>query len=203
MGDGVLVRTSQATGPPGELELSDTELVKAARRDRAAFAPLYARYVDRVYRASLRRLGSREGAEDATAQTFMKALVALPTYREDAGSFRSWLFAIAHNVMVDTERARRTVDGLDAAVSLPDPGPEPDAKVVTTEGRHEVRALLLAVAPDQRRVLELRLAGLTTPEIARALDRSPGAVRATQFRAMARLRSLMGLGPSEREQLDA
>jgi DNA-directed RNA polymerase specialized sigma24 family protein len=55
------------------------------------------------------------------------------------------------------------------------------------------------MAPEQRRVLELRLAGLTTAEVAHALDRSPGAIRATQFRAAARLRVLLGIAPTRQE----
>jgi RNA polymerase sigma-70 factor, ECF subfamily len=58
-----------------------------------------------------------------------------------------------------------------------------------------VQILLAAVPPDQRRVLELRLAGLKTAEIARTLGSSPGAVRASQFRAMTRLRLVLGLAP--------
>ncbi len=53
---------------------SDSALVAAARADRRAFAPLYNRYVDPVYRYCLRRLGDRAAAEDATSQVFSKGL---------------------------------------------------------------------------------------------------------------------------------
>ena len=109
-----------ATRGPGRPIAADDELVALAKRDRAAFGPLYDRYADLVYRYCLRRLGNRETAEDATGQTFVKVLAALPTYRDDGPSFRSWLFAIAHNVLVDVERGRRPVEGLDAADTVAD-----------------------------------------------------------------------------------
>src|SRR5687768_11853835 len=99
------MRTARSSPPqdsrpiPGALD-EDARMVALAKRDPRAFAPLYDRYFDPVYRYCYRRLGDGETAADATAQVFAKALAALPRYREDAPSFRSWLFAIAHNVIV-------------------------------------------------------------------------------------------------------
>ena len=59
------------------------------------------------------------------------------------------------------------------------------------------------MAPDQRRVLELRLAGLTTAEIGAALGRNPGAIRAVQHRAVKRLRHLLKGDESSEEHGDA
>jgi RNA polymerase sigma-70 factor (ECF subfamily) len=55
-----------------------------------------------------------------------------------------------------------------------------------------IRALLALLSSDQREILELRLTGLTDAEIARVLGRSHGAVRMSQHRAVARLRSIAG-----------
>jgi RNA polymerase sigma-70 factor, ECF subfamily len=181
-------------GPDTSADGSDADLVARAKQNRAAFAPLYARYADPVYRYSLRRLGTREAAEDATAQVFVKVLGALTAYRDNGPSFRSWLFAIAHNVLVDIERGRRPVQGLNEAALVADRSAGPEDEAISAETRRDVRALLAAVAPDQRRVLELRLAGLSTAEIADALGRPPAAIRGIQFRAEIRLRSLLGVG---------
>src|SRR5689334_14116638 len=96
----------------GEALDSDAHLVAAALADRSAFAALYRRYVDAVFRFTYHRLGTREQAEDATSQIFLKALVALPSHKPDR-SFRSWLFTIAHNVVTDCYRARRSHEPLD------------------------------------------------------------------------------------------
>ena len=182
--------TQEPRGFAGGLD-EDARLVALAKTDPRAFAPLYARYFDPVYRYCYRRLGDREAAADATAQVFAKALAALPRYREDAPSFRSWLFTIAHNVITDDLRARRPVAPMDAAAHVAATGPSPEELVLTDEAGSTVRALLAMLPPDQRQILELRLAGLTGPEIAAALGRSLGAVKIAQVRAFARLRATL------------
>lgn len=174
--------------PPPNL---DAALVNAAQHDRAAFGALYERYADPVYRYCFRRLGAKEAAEDATAQVFANILRALPDYRETGRSFRSWLFAIAHNVLIDAERAWRPQQRMGDDMTVPDPAPGPEAEVLAAETRQEVLVLLEALPPDQRRVIELRLAGLATAEIADALGSSPGAIRTSQCRAVKRLRLVL------------
>ena len=176
--------TGEADTPREELD--DAAVVARARSDPRAFAPLYARYLDPVYRYCYRRLGSREAADDATGAVFAKALAALPAYRD--GSFRAWLFAIAHNVVADVHRRRRPEGPLAAAGDPADGAPTPEEAALAADERRTVRALLATLPADQRRVLELRLAGLTGAEIAAVLDRSPGAVKMLQLRAMTRLR---------------
>ena len=179
--------SADAVGLAG-VQDEDARLMVLAKRDPRAFAPLYARYFDPIYRYCYRRLGHPEAAADATAQVFAKALAALPGYREEAPSFRSWLFAIAHNVMADDLRGRRPVAPMDAAAHVAETGPSPEEVILSDETGCLVRALLATLPPDQRQILELRLAGLTGPEIAAALGRSLGSVKIAQVRAFARLR---------------
>jgi RNA polymerase sigma factor (sigma-70 family) len=167
----------------------DAELVARARRDRQAFAALYDRYLDAIYRYCYVRLGNREAAEDATSLVFTKAMDGLPGFR--GGTFRSWIFAIAHNTVADAHRAVRPVEALDVAAAIADPQPEPDELALRGDASRAVREALRRLSPDQRDVVELRLAGLTGPEIAGALGKSHAAIRITQFRAFARLRTLL------------
>lgn len=180
---------------------ADDALVDRARRDPRAFAPLYDRYAEPVYRYCYRRLGNHETAADATSQTFLKALAALPSYRQ--GTFRGWLFTIAAHVVTDLHRRTRPLASLDhdtvAALAVVDRAPSPEDHALLNEGRESVEALLMTLTDDQRRVVELRLAGLTGPEIAAALGISETAVRSSQFRAYARLRRL--LAESGREDI--
>jgi len=168
---------------------AEAELVARAKADRGAFAPLYQRYLGPVYGYCRGCLGSREAAEDATSLVFAKALDGLAGCCE--GLFRSWLFAIAHNVVVDARRRARPVVPIAAADDVPDPGRGPEAAAVAAEHDRALRELLGRLPDEQRHVVELRLAGLTGPEIARALGRSHGAVRVAQFRAYNRLRMLL------------
>ncbi|CAA9547393.1 MAG: RNA polymerase ECF-type sigma factor [uncultured Thermomicrobiales bacterium] len=184
--------TSANPVPPDD----EAAQIALAREDRRAFAPLYARYAVPVYRYCYRRLGSHEAAEDATAQTFALAIAALPRFR--GGPFRAWLFTIAHNVVVDAHRRRRPALALDSVAEPTDAAPSPEDHALAAEETRSVQAVLARLPPDQRRVVELRLAGLTGPEIARVLGKRPGAVKSAQFRAYGRLRRLLG-GPDHEE----
>jgi RNA polymerase sigma factor (sigma-70 family) len=200
---GLLFARPPTPESPMALVPSDDDgwLVLGAKADPRAFAPLYARYVDPVYRYCFRRLGHPEAAADATSQVFAKALAALPGYRDDAPSFRSWLFAIAHNVLVDEARARRITSTLEEAAEVAAVAPSLEEEVLTAEVGSTIRHLLAQLSPDQRQVMELRLAGLTGPEIAVAVGRSLGSIKIAQVRAFARLRAALGVDAGPREEV--
>lgn len=159
-----------------------------------AFADLYLRYLDPIYRYIFFRVGEASDAEDLTEQTFLKAWEALPGYRNYGNPFSSWLYRIAHNTVVDYHRRRK------AAVPMSEVRP-PEAndqavgllkQVIESE---EVAALAEAVAklpPDQQQVIILRfIEGLEHAEVARILEKSVGACRMLQYRALTTLYQLM------------
>lgn len=184
-----------ATGSARDLPLgdgtmeSDDALALLAQDDPAAFAALYVRYVDLVYRFCYRRLGDRAAAEDATSRIFERALRALPRYR--AGSFRSWLFTIAYNTIADLHRSGRRMHRIPPDWDAPDSQPGPEAQAVDADEGRWIRGLLAHLTDDQRRVIELRLAGLTDAEIAAVLGRTRGSVRTIQYRAIRKLRTVL------------
>ena len=194
-----------ADASPPPVAAADELLVARAQRDPAAFAPLYEAYFDPVYRYCYHRLGNWDAAEDAASTVFANALAALPRYRIDgrSGSFRSWLFVIAHNVVANRHRAAgpRPAVPLAAAGDVPDAAPSPEEAALAAEASRSMQAMLGQLPPEQRRVLELRLAGLTDLEIGRVLGRTRGAIRTAQYRAVLRLRGL--LGPARGEERDA
>lgn len=188
--------TRPARPDHADADLDDeAELVARARDDRQAFAALYRRYADPIYRYCYRRLGAKELAEDATSQVFLQALAALPRYRD--GLFRSWLFAIAHNVTSNNLRSDRAHRPLDDAFARPATGPTAEDLALDAAEHSAIRTLLTRLPADQRQVVELRLAGLTDGEIAGALGRSHGAIRVAQHRAVVRLREILGVDRRE------
>lgn len=170
-------------------EPSDDALAAQARHDPAAFATLYRRYAAPIYRYCDRALGDRGQAEELTQTVFLRALSGLPGYR--GGSFRSWLFAIAHNEVISTRRARRPVIDLAQNEDIADSAASPEEVAIAAATHREITQLLAKLPAEQRAVVELRLAGLRDKEIAAVLGRSPGAVRMAQYRAVQQLRGLL------------
>ncbi|MDQ3227376.1 MAG: RNA polymerase sigma factor [Chloroflexota bacterium] len=169
---------------------NEADLVARAQHDRQDFALHYREYLSHVYRYCYRRLGSQEAAEDATSQIFAQALAALPRYRD--GSFRAWLFTIAHHVVIDEVRRRHPASSLDVATTVVDPAPSLDDIVIRAEAGQTIAALMRQLSPAQQQVLELRLTGLTAVEIAAVMGRSHGTIRNLQHRTLVRLRDLLG-----------
>jgi RNA polymerase sigma-70 factor (ECF subfamily) len=163
-------------------------LIQRARNDPAAFGPLYERYVNQIYRYCFQALGDRYAAEDATSQTFAKAITAVAKYRDH--SFRGWLFTIARNAITDLRRRRPTV-AMDEAVPLLNPDDSPEEQAVSLDTRRQLLRALSQLTPDQRDVVELRLIGLKGVEIAEVLGKPASAVKSLQFRAYLRLRELL------------
>ena len=157
-------------------------LVEAARTDRARFLELYERNLHRVYAFSLRRTGNRADAEDVTSEVFHRALANFDTYEWRGVPFAAWLFRIAAHELADRRResARAAVGAYPPDVRPADPGLE--RQVLLYE-------LVDRLAPDQRRVIELRFGeGRSIREAAERLGRSEGAVKQLQRRALEKLR---------------
>ena len=185
-----LVRSHCVANEPSiDLPGEEATLVAQAKQDRRAFAALYERHVAAVFGYCYHRLGSREAAEDATSLIFTRALAALPSH--SSCSFRGWLFGIAHHVVADVLRGKHRDVPLDVASTVWDPAPSPEGTALTGETHRALAAALAQLSAQQRQVVELRLAGLTSAEIAETLGCSQGAVDVTQHRAVLRLRRLL------------
>lgn len=170
-------------------EASDDALAARALHDPEAFTILYRSYALEVFRYCNRRLQDHDAAEDAASQTFVNAYAGL--HRLGRKPFRPWLFAIAHNVVVDAHRNRRPLFSLQETDTHEDPNPSPEAEVIEREQRITLQALLQQLPKRDREVVELRLSGLTGREIAQALDCSHDAVRTAHYRALQRMRELI------------
>lgn len=168
--------------------LSDDELVDRFRAgDKAAFATLYERYVDRIYDFVARLLHDREAAADVTQETFVKALTGLRARRVQ-GSVRSWLFTIARNAAIDYQRRQRTQAFSqltrpeaeeDWEPDIPATGPEADPEEAAR--RAELAQIVWQAArtlsPTDYAVLELSLRhDLTPAEVAQVVGVRRGAI---------------------------
>ena len=166
---------------------TDEELARQAATDHWAFTVLYRRWAEPVYRYCYRRLMSREAAEDVTSQVMTQALASIGRFH--GTSFPAWLFTIAHNANVSTVRrpSYRLTAPLTDDLPIVDPSPGPEELALAGEANRRLYAALAVLSPEQRQVIELRLADLTTAEIAQVTGRTTEAVRMLQHRAIRRL----------------
>lgn len=166
--------------------VDDDLLVERARSDAAAFAAVYERHMVPVWRMCLRATGDAHQADDLTATVFLKAFERLEMYR--SGSFRSWLYAIALNVVRDEWRKRNRLTTLPEFDATIDDAPGPEEIALHRITLEEVREVMATLNDRHRSIVELRLSGLTTPEIAEALNMTITALKSAQKRAYAAIR---------------
>jgi RNA polymerase sigma-70 factor (ECF subfamily) len=162
--------------------------VEAAQRDPAKFAALYERHFARVYAFVVRRVRDRSVAEDVTADVFHKALAALPGFQVRGAPFGTWLLRIAGNAIVD--RSRREGREI-TAVGDAEPHVPPD------DGwdHADLFRFVDELPADQRRVIVERFVEeRSIKEIAGRLNKTEGAVKQLQFRALQKLRAQMESG---------
>ncbi len=163
------------------------QALERARRNPAAFKPIYEEYFPRIYRYCLRRVNRPQEAEDLTSQIFTRALTSLPSYR--GGSFAAWLFRIAHNTVANHWRDQRVTVPLEEIEGLGE-GDETLGRMVDDEERQRVLGLVAALPDEQRELLALRISGgLSAREIGQVIGKSEGAVRVMIHRTVQQLRT--------------
>jgi RNA polymerase sigma-70 factor (ECF subfamily) len=169
----------------------DAALAGRAKHDSAAFAELYRRHVDHIYRYLLMRTGNVDDAQDLTAQTFIAALESIASY-EPRALFRLWLLGIARHKLGDFFRKARRTLPLDAAESVPHPDPLPDEIVGQSIQVERVVGLLRGLSPDRAEAFLLRVFGeMSAAEVAAIMGKSEAAVKMLVHRAWRDLRQQM------------
>lgn len=188
-------------GGPGGGPSEDPEKARIAalvtlaqQGDAEAFGQVYDAYVDSIYRYLYYRVGSHALAEDLTSETFLRALRRIDSFTWQGKDIGAWFVTIARNLVTDHVKSSRfklevsTADMLDA--DRADDGIEDEVL-----GRLQSEVLLDAIRrlkPDQQECIVLRfLQGLSVAETAAVLERSDGAVKQLQLRAVRALSKLV------------
>lgn len=183
------------------MSTAEAELVtRAIRGDADATEALLALVrpgVVRYCRARLGRIGGAyTNADDIAQDVCLAVLAALPRFRDEGRPFTAFVFAIAAHKVTDAQRAAvrgRTVTAVDTLVDRPDPGPGPEQAAISTDLARRLSTLLDHLSDTHREIVILRVAvGLSADEVGGLLGMSAAAVRVTQSRALARLRTLAG-----------
>src|SRR5437868_8751598 len=157
--------------------------------DREALEALYLLHFDRIYSYLHLSVGNRHDAEDLTTQTFLKMLEAIGRFRWRSAPFSAWLFRIAHNLAMDHFRASRRWQP-EEEVPEPEPPQESAAEeeALDSIGRQSMLELIEGLSPEQQQVLTLKFVfNFSNGEAATILDKTEGAIKSLQHRALASL----------------
>ncbi|HEU5034915.1 MAG TPA: ECF subfamily RNA polymerase sigma factor, BldN family [Mycobacteriales bacterium] len=182
--------------PTGEL-LTVMEVVgRAQTGDADAFAQLYDRYVDVVYRYVHYRVANVALAEDLTSETFLRALRRISSYTWQGRDFGAWLVTIARNLIADHYKSGRyrmeiaTSDLVEAGADRSEDGPEDE--VLAGLNNATLLEAVKRLNAEQQECIALRfLQGMSVAETALIMGKNDGAIKALQYRAVKSLSRLL------------
>lgn len=179
-----------------EPTISERELVTRAKaRDESAWATIYDRHYEALYRYAYARLRSREDAEDLAAQVFLEALRGIDRFEYRGVPLLAWLYRIAAN-LTKQKLKRRVREPL----SMESQHVFDQAQVGSSApfDLFEILDLVGRLTEDQREVIILRfVVALQIKEVAHVLGKSQTAIVSLQSRALASLRRFMSDQPRE------
>lgn len=173
----------------------ESVIERARGNDADALAEIYRRFVRRVFGLCRYMLNSREGAEDATSEVFLKLQRSVESY-DGSIPFSRWLLRVAGNQCIDALRRRQRgmkvfaeVEDGAAVIDAVSSEPSPLGAVISAEERAQVRDTIARLPENYRVPLILRYYGeLSYEEIAQELGMEKNTVAALIFRAKQELR---------------
>lgn len=157
----------------------------------AALTTLYNTYFERIYRFIFYRVSHKETAEDLTEDVFVKLFKKLKNLEQPA-AFEGWLFQIARNRVIDYYRAKKQLVPLEEVENTL----EYETNIVDivnlkTEQIVFIK-LLKELSPEQQQVIKLKfLEDIDNNIIAHMMNKTEGAIRVIQHRAIAKLKELI------------
>ena len=165
---------------------------RASTHDQAAFAELYNAYVDKIYKYIYYKVGNAPDAEDLCEQVFLKAWEAIGRYTWCGYPFSSWLYKLAHNIVVDHYRTRRETLPISEVSTAASELVAPDNMLRQMLDAAELREALSYLTGEQRQVIALKfIEGYENVEIAQMMNKNEGAIRALQYRALRSLQCIL------------
>lgn len=171
----------------------EARLIRLAQQgDGSACAALYGRHYEAVYRYCYFRISDSNLAQDLTSEVFVRMVEKLETFQPRGRPLLAWLYTIARNLIADLHRGKELTNHLplDEATQLgSDCDDDPHRHVVRKLEASCLAAAVGHLTEEQRQVLLLKFVeGLGNSQIAALLDKSEGAVKALQHRALSALR---------------
>jgi len=165
-------------------------LNKAKKGETAAFGELYNIYFKRIFNFIFYRVSHKETAEDLTEEVFLKVYGKLSGIK-NVSSFEPWLYQIARNLIIDYYRGKKEqveLAGMENILSYNDT----IIDLLNLSHQQKILSKLInGLSSEQQQIIRLKFfEGLENEVIAALMDKSEGAIRVIQFRAIAKLKEL-------------
>ena len=172
---------------------NESKLLQLARQfDQNALVEIYDHYSPAIYQYAVRLINNPDLAEECVAETFSRLLTALRNNGGPQTNLRAYLYRIAHNWITDQYRKpipHETVDEIDQQA---DTGLTTSSIVDKQLEKEKIRRAIHWLTPDQQRVISLRyFEGWSNAEIAKSINKSVGAVKSLQHRALRSLKDML------------
>ncbi len=163
-------------------------VTRAQAGDTAAFDIIYERFADPIFRFVYVRCGDVTLAEELSGDLWVRVVEKLPSFQfpngEPEAAFAGWLYTIARNLVIDHSRRKR-YDQQPLLETLSSRDATPDDQALVGEEHLELRHAVERLTPDQRTVVFLRFVeDRSNADVARLMDKSEGAVKLLQYRAL-------------------
>ena len=175
-------------------EVSDL-VMKAQGGDQSSFALLYERFFDQIFRYVSFKTGSPTEAEDITGEVFVRMIESIHRFKWQGHPFSSWLFRIAHNLIVDyfRKKGKKALVPLEgSADNLRSAHVDVDRRIDLEIAMDEIRRAMEGLTDLQREVISMRFAGgLSVAETARAIGKKDNAIKALQHAGLKKLRMML------------
>lgn len=175
------------------VEIDEQALIERARGgDADAFGAIVARYLERVYRVAYGVVRNADDAQDIAQDTFVRAFRGIDRFDTSRPVF-PWLYQIARNLALNRiERVRKRETQFPDYDALVASGPGPEAVAVAADESTRIRAAVMCLPEQHRRVIELNhFQECSYREIAEILDIPIGTVMSRLYHARQKLRALL------------
>jgi len=175
----------------------DKQLIKRAIKGEAsAFGLLYDKYQPQIYRFIYLKVSHREEAEDLTHQVFLKSWQSIEKFNFQGFPFSSWLYSVARHQVIDYYRTKKTKITFEEVIEL-ETNNDPLPEVIDNELNIEkVKSAIACLREEQQDVIILRfIEDLSLQEVASILEKTQGAIKLLQHRAIKNLRKTLNPKP--------
>ncbi|MEZ4087406.1 MAG: sigma-70 family RNA polymerase sigma factor [Candidatus Gracilibacteria bacterium] len=172
----------------------DKKLVEQAKHDPQAFAALYDKYFDQIYRYVYRRVSDKDMVHDLVSQTFYDALSHMDSYEHRGFPFSAWLYKIAHNNVLKFYRksSKLQISPIEEGMTFEDETVDVERDMRNSEAKEAIEQVLLQLEPEDREIIRLKFfEEVSNVEIAEIMGLSANHIGVKVFRALKKVKQLL------------